>query len=296
MTAPALTRDFRFDLDGYGFGCGTTVEVTDLDLGTADTRSQDADLDGDDARLFGRDRRTPATWSFVLTVKEPDRRPEVATARALATLGGLQAAWDPELRTQPRAVSVLRYQLGDRTRRIYGRPRRFTPVLTNLIFGRVPVVADFARADTLHYDDVEQSVTADLTGSTNPLGISSPVRSPFAATFGLWTAPSRTAVVRGDRPTWPILEFRGGVNPWAEVAGWRCRLLASLNWDEVVVVDTRPWVRSATLRGSYMPLDRGSRLAEMSIPPGNWPVRYGNDSSLGQPSVTVRWRNAHSSL
>lgn len=285
----SLTADFQFDLDGYVFGTGTDVHVAEWGPGEGDIRVQDAPLDGDDVRLFGRDWRTPGSINFDLEIRER------TVDDALEILGPLRSSWDGP-RDTPRAVSTLRYRLGGRTRRVYGRPRRFTPVASELVFGLLPVVADFVLADVNHYDDTERSVSSDLTGSTNPLGVSSPIRSPFAAAFGEWTAPARTMVVGGDRATWPVVEFRGGVNPWCEIAGWRCRVLASLNWDETVVVDTRPWVRSSTLNGSYVPLDRGSRLAEMSVPPGNWPVRYGNDSSAGAPSVTVRWRNAWSSL
>lgn len=286
----SLTSDWQFDLDGFVFGTDMPVHVADWGPGEEEIRQQDAALDGADARVFGRDRRTPGALGFDLEIRER------TAGDALAVLGPLREAWDSASRLTPRATSVMRYRLSGRARRLYGRPRRFTPVMSDLVFGLVPVVADFALADVSHYDDTERSVSSDMTGSTNPLGVSSPVRSPFAATFGEWTAAARTAVVGGDRATWPVLEFRGGVNPWAEVAGWRCRVLASLNWDEVVTVDTRPWVRSSTLNGSYAPLDRGSRLQEMSLPPGNWPVRYGNDSSAGTPSVTVRWRDAWSSL
>ena len=285
----SLDQDWQFDLDGYVFGTDADVHLVEWGPGEEDIRTQDAVLDADDARVFGRDRRTPGVLSFDLEIRE--RAPD----DALAVLGPLRASWDGP-RTEPRAVSTLRYRLAGRTRRVYGRPRRFTPVMSDLVLGRVPVVADFALSDINHYSDAEHSVSSDLTGSTNPLGVSSPIRSPFAATFGAWTAPQRTAVVSGDRSTWPIIEFHGGTNPWCEVAGWRCRVLASLNWDETVIVDTRPWVRSSTLNGSYAPLDRGSRLAEMALPPGNWPVRYGNDSSAGAPSVVVRWRDAFSSL
>lgn len=284
--------DFQFELGGVVFGKGQPVRVRTLDTGTSTTRNQDHDGPGD-YRWFGRDWITPADWVFELHT-----RTDGGPAAALQAASELGSVWDAvATRGTPGAVLPLRYRMAGRVRRVYGRPRRWSaPPARTIHAGYLPIVADFARSDGNHYDDTERSVSSDLTGSTNPLGISSPVRSPFAATFGNWTAPTRTAVVGGDRATWPIIEFRGGVNPWAEVAGWRCRVLASLNWDEVVTVDTRPWVRSSTLNGSYAPLDRGSRLQEMQLPPGNWPVRYGNDSSVGAPSVTVRWRNAWSSL
>jgi hypothetical protein len=284
--------DWQLELDGFRFGCGTTIEVTEMDLGSAETRPQDADLSTVDARRFGRDQKRPATWSFVLTIKERDR------AAALVTLGGLEAAWDAEAsRLRPGAVSELRYRLGDRVRLVYGRPRRFTPVLTNLVFGRISVVCDFTRVDLLDYDDVEQVVPLTL-GASQVGGFPTPWVSPIRSTASAQPRVNQI-VVGGSTATWVTVVFDGSfTDPYVRVGGWRTALQRSIAFDETITVDPRPWVQAVTRQdGAHVSgLSPDSRLSRMRLAPGTYDVELGAAASSGSATARLRWRDAGKSL
>ena len=66
---------------------------------------------------------------------------------------------------------ALRYRLNDRTRVVYGRPRKFDYTLDNKVFGGyIPITCDFKLASPLFYDDDESSIDVRTvaTPSGNP--------------------------------------------------------------------------------------------------------------------------------
>lgn len=292
MTAPL--QDFQFELDDVQFGLDLPVHLDESgfkpDMGA--WRTQDFAHPMGDGGVPGRDYKEVSTWGFTMFANAED------DIGALAYTAELARVWPSEdLVKTPRALTALRYCLAGRVRRVYGRPRRWTaPPDNRLLNGYLPITADFAVFDPNYYDDAEQSEPFSLSaGTTGGGGLRAPLTAPLRTT-GVAKPQSRSIQVDGDRGTWPILEFKGGANPWVEIAGWKCKVLRTLAWNETVVVDTRPWVRSSTLNGSYARLSRDSRLADMKLPPGKHAVRFGQDMSATNASVTVRWRPAHSSL
>lgn len=313
----ALTRDLQFDLDGYEFGCSDAVEVADWDPSSAETRDQDVAGAGMDARMFGRDLLTPPVWAFTLRAKGWD------TASVLAVLAELRTAWDAEgTRLTPQAVLPLRYRLGGRTRRVFGRPRRFTPVMSNLIFGHVPVACDFALAEPWSYDDVEQTLTLSTGAVVTDTPTSFPLTFPY-----LWGATAGSPrhgqiAVAGARSTWLRLVITGPVgttltDPYviisprpdpdapppadaAQVPGAQVfQLRGVVGAQEQIVVSSLPWeqgVYRADGTVAAVTLDPTARLSQLRVRPGTHNVTFGGIDNTGSATCTFAWRAANTSI
>jgi len=293
MAAIVNLADYQFQLGEVPFGLGYDVRVESLDLGTSDTRTGDADGYGD-FRRFGRDRKTPQTWSFVMHTRGADE------ASALESLARLEAAWDAETeRGIPGAVVPLRYQFAGRTRVVFGRPRNFHVVpATSMRVGHLQITGDFDRVDTMYYEDVEQSATLGL-GASSVGGYKTPWVTPLRS-LQANSARVNQIYVGGTAPTWGIIEFTGGMsNPWVEVSDWRVQLTQTIPYDDAVRIDPRPWKRTVTRKdGAHVPgwLSVRSRMGVMKLDPGYHEARFGASGSVGDVLVKVRWFNAHKSL
>lgn len=297
MTALA---DWAFELGGVGFGCGTSVDVTGWEPSGAIVRDQDHLADFGDHRVFGTDRVTPESWSLTLTVKERDE------ASALATLDPLRGAWDARAaRVTPQAVVPLRYRVGGRSRVVFVRPRRFTPVLGNVIFGRVPVVAGVDLAHLGSFGDEAQQSSplrldaADLSGR----GFVLPVELPVLVGGAVPGPRHTTIVVGGQRDTHLDAEIAAGAelltDPYLIVDGRVVQTYGTLQPGETVVVRGAPWdARLDRADGSDAPLSLapGSRLADLTVPPGQHTVSFGGIDGSGTASCRVVWRPAFHSI
>lgn len=292
----AELQDFQFDLDGYVFGLGCPVLLEDegFDTGSITWRTQDAANAQSDGMSFGRDFVDPPSWSWSLGTDAEDE------ATALQTLNAFAAAWRRDkMRSTPGAVSTLRYRVAGRTRRVYGRPRRFAAPPTNRILaGWVPITVDFQRADDLTYADVERSASIGITPSAEG-GLTVPLREPLS-TVRSGAETARQINVEGDAPTWAIVTFTGPVsNPYIKIGDWHCGLRGTLAQGERITVDSRPWVRSVLRAdGSSLGgrLDRHTYLDQMRLTPGLHTITFGGGASVATSTATVRWRSASYAL
>lgn len=290
-----ITDDYQFELGGVPFGKPHPIRVESFEMDSAQTRNQDALSDVADYRRFGRDQKTPGTWSWNLRTKAS------GPAEALALLEQLEAVWDNQSsRLGQGNVVPLKYRLGGRTRMIYGRPRRFTPVIsTPLRVGHIPIVADFDRVDLLSYDEQYEATNltlgAPLTGG---------FVSPFV--FPLSTVPNPqpaddTLYVRGSAATPAIVKFTGAlVRPRVVIPslGWEAGLDYTMAFDETITIDPRSWVQRAHHPdGSPVAaLSARTRLRDMLLPPGTYAARFLCDSSFGAVSAQVSWQPASKSV
>lgn len=281
--------DWVFDLDGYLFGYRQPVVVTEFDPGVFDVRDQDTNSPVGSSRLFGRDYVTAPEWTFSLGVNRSD------AAGALATLDALVSGWRLPSAGAPGGESVLRYTVGGRTRRVYGRARfnRSAPE-RRLQQGYVEAAGQFACSDALHYDDELRSVSVSLLP-----GVSGSHPLPAGLPFTFAPGGPRSGIIQavgGDAPAPVVVTFQGPVvGPSAMVGG---HLVAfpglTLAFDQSVTVDTRAMTVTrqdgASLAGA---LSRHTYLPDVRLSPGQSEVVFSGSDLTGTSRCTVSWRPAH---
>jgi hypothetical protein len=297
-------RDMQFEilpkedklLGGYPFGIGLDVSVNDGGWvpGESEWSVQDTVSQTRGTTLFGRDIQTAGTWSWALHTDQEEED------SALRVAGEFRSAWGAPARGhwEPGEVTTLRYRLSGRTRRIYGRPRRFSQAPSNLmISGNIPLNADFKLADYRTYDD-------DLSSTVISWAADGSGGMKFPLTFPIHSLPSGTdqgsILVGGNAPTYPVITFNGPVTtPTLVTDGWKLTLDTSIPSGLSVTLDLRPWhltvIRSdgISLAGK---LGRKQWLEDMFFSPGGHDIAFRGASSAGGASCLVSWRNAWSTL
>lgn len=291
--------DHQFELlgenddEGVAFGIGRSVscDASGFDPGSNDWLIQDQDDPFSGATRMGRDVRTGSTWTWALHVNTTTEE------EALDALDELADAWAPaELGTAE--VMVMRYRVGGRVRRVYGRPRRFaSPPDNRILGGMIPVTADFKRVDPLFYGDSPESVTLGMAYASAGGFI-------FPVTFPVLTLPGGfspgEAYVTGRRKTWPVIRINGPVvNPQILTDAWQLNLNLTLNEGHYVEIDTRPWKRTITLDGtSAIPgaLGPKTRLRDLFLMPGHQSFGFRGISGTGTATCTISWYPAYASL
>lgn len=299
---PTLLQEHQFEIlptvdadEGVVFGLGSNISLDENGFkpGGTDWLTQDSENMGRGNTGFGRDLLMGPTWGWDLFVNEED------VPSAVAALGKISTAWRArEIREIPGAVLPIRYHLAGRTRRIYGRPRRFdAPPNNRILGGFVPVTTDFKCADAYTYDDAEQSVSLSLS-ATSEGGFVFPVVFPVT-TLPVGTQ-SDQAVVSGDADTYPVVRFYGPVaQPRLVTNDWTLSLNTSIADGQWVEVDTRPWnlgVRRSDGVSLAGKLGRRQWLEDMRFAPGRHDLTFEGGSSSGGASATVAWRSAWNSI
>lgn len=276
-----------FELNGYKFSGNpnAALYVVGLGLGVLAVRDQDVDNPTGDGRVFGQDWDSGPTWAFEFRVG-----PGLVDV-TLAELARVAKAW----RSAPRGPgqeSVLRYAVGSRTRRVYGRPRQLAPDPTLLhALGYLAATGEFVTADGYHYADEADSVRLSLVPG-NAGGLVSPLISPLTTVAG--SQRQGIVQVEGDAPSPMEITFYGPItNPGVSSTGWSIRLNASLAYDQSVTLDTRKGtVRrndGANLAGS---LSRTSYLPDARLQPGTREIIFTGTDATGTSSCSVSWRPA----
>lgn len=282
----ALLREGDFDLNGYVIGGDKTrpVYAVGLDTGMVSHRDQDQLNPHGDDRYFGDDELEGPTWTLELRTGR-----NVSTQTALSSLGAVTRAW----RAAPRGAgqeSTLRYMVGGRVRRVYGRPRNFTFDPTLLYsHGYVSAGAQFVMADTLQYDDTEESLRVGLVPG-NAGGLRSPLIGPLTTVAG--GQRQGLVLVEGDAPAPVRVVIQGPVtNPVVTSTGWRIALTGTLAYDQSVTIDTRKGTvkrnDGADLGGW---LSRTTFLPEARLRPGTREITFSGTDATGTATATVHWR------
>ncbi len=262
------------------------------DIGDVDLRVADVNRPRQDGKAFGVDYRSGRTITFEMGVRGTSPT-EVRT-----TAAELTKAWraDP-VRKTPGAVAELRLNYDGRERLVYGRPRRFAPDYSDVAVNQfINVVADFACADDLFYDTEEEGITFSIVPSLGG-GLMAPLASPLTTTADSDRSQGITVVSEMD--VWPVIRIDGPItNPIVnigDVARFEVRL--SLEHDEWVEIDTRPWARHALRNGTanVSGTVRGTRLAQAAIPAGSYEVGFKGNDPTGTASVRITWRPTYSS-
>lgn len=279
-----------FELDGYLMGTAHEVVVEDWDLGTDDWTTQDSDSPVTGFRLFGRDTLTGPTWTLTLSTNTD------TPADARAALNRAKAAWRPAGASVPGALSVLRYNIDGEVRRVYGRPRKFAPVVGGMLASATAgAVGEFTTADALTYaDTVEVAAVNMIPASTG--GFTVPFTAPIITASTGETQGTFTNT--GEVPAPFALSIHGPVaNPTVTGDGWSLRLLGTLAYDETVTIDTRSNTVISDIRGSVPGLLAvGSRLYTARLKPGPGYITYSGADLSGTSYATLAWRPAYVGL
>lgn len=300
MADPTLAQgQYSIGKEGSGsafvFGRGANsiqVQSTASDTGTM--ADQDQPVIGHDGQLFGIDTlpgMSVTQTGFAYT------SPALA-ASALDAYSQLAGAWvDPTVRLAEGAVQVLRafYPGSSAVHRCYGRGRKIQPAYGQVYQGVVPFTSQFQAADGIWYSDTLYSLS--LTQRPSYRGtIAPPVTPPYqlAASNNF----QQNAIVNtGSLPTWPVITFTGPISfpgltyvNTPVIIGYN----GTLGPSDTLVIDTRPWVRSAILNGStsVAGLLTGNPMISLQAQPGATVVRFTGQDYTGSSQVTVSWRNA----
>lgn len=306
-----LLESAEEDADGLHMGTGTPVNVATFDPGAPDLKNADSDRPMADGIAFGRDFRGGRLLSLDLhalsytpaLARAPygDSAGAEPVVETLTWADRVESAWAADrVRLSPGAVQVLRWRIGGRTRRAYGRPRRCAPSAATVHAGVVPLTADFQAADDLFYSDQRKVTTVTVAPAANAW-TTWPLDWPV-----LWTKAASgnagTITVGGTRATWPSFTIYGPIaSPSIVIAGFgEIKLNTSLAYDQVLYLDTRPWNRGirresgANLAGA---LDtRATPLSLLRIPPGSYSVALKGTDATGTASLVVEHRDAFSSF
>jgi hypothetical protein len=276
----------------FGIGLGVSCNADGFDPGSSDWLVQDQDDPFTGTTRMGRDVRKGPTWTWALHVNREEEE------EALESLSELAELWAPDDLDTGRTY-VIRYKVGGRVRRVYGRPRRFAAPPNNAILsGMIPVTADFKLIDPNTFDDSPESITVGTT-YTSEGGFIFPVTFPVLTLPGGFTTGS--AFVSGRRKTWPIIRVNGPiVNPEILTTHWTLKMTANIGEGHYVEIDTRPWKRTVTLdgTGNFVPgaLSPQTRLRDLFLEPGPQSFGMRGFSGTGTGNATITWYPAYASL
>ena len=275
-----------FELNGYRVGDRDSVFVSGFEPGTPELANQDFTNPLTDGVFFGRDTLGSAAWTLEFAATGPQR---------FQAITALASEWRKPSRT-PGSESVLRFRVGNRTRRVYGRPRQFlsTPG-PGFVNGVMTATANFTTSDHLIYGDVEQTMSATLIPSSRG-GVKSPlVGSLTSLSKG---AGNNTLDVTGDAPAPFTATIYGPVStPVIEGDGWRIEISGTLAFDQSVTIDTRRFTvlteRGVSISGR---LHRTSRLANARLAPGARNVTFSGIDATGRARCDISWHPAFYSI
>jgi hypothetical protein len=279
----------------YGYGCLAQVSNTATDTGAINV--QDAVVVGQDGLQFGVD-----TMPGMIVTQTGQCYQNAGGLAAMDAYEALSGAWNaPGVRLINGSVQVLRawYPGSNVIRRCYGRGRKIMPSLGQVFQGQVPFTAQFQAADGIWYSEVENAVT--LTTVPSYVGGMIPPATPPLQLSPQTSTSSNVVVNTGPQPTWPVITFTGPItNPSLSYVsstvsiGWTGTLASP---SDVLVIDTRPWARTALRNGSPAAGGlAGVPMTSMQIPFGSLPVSLGGQDATGQATCVIRWRNAHLSI
>lgn len=288
--------DESMELDDYAFGGHvhgqTVIMIEDVTFESPDVVSVDRQLPRSDGIRFGRDYRGARTITVTMHVFGAHGED------GMAILNDLAAAWSGEaVRRLPGSVQTLRIRYAGRTRRVYGRSRRFAPTsLRTASTGWAPVVADFRTVDQYFYDDVEKVNEVGIVPPSGG-GLVAPLVAPLT-TLGISYAPG-DIVVGGTVPCWPVFIIKGPISlPTIDCIGeWRVTLAVTIAEDEFIVVDPRPWTRGVRKNGIHSVAGyltpSSPRLSEVMLAPGPHEIILSGLDETGTSSLTVAWRDRY---
>jgi len=285
-----------FELGGITFGGDEPIQVAQFDPGSGSTRTQDVEVPMGDGTMMGRDFHSSPTWMFDFYTNVRD------WAEAMSLAEDMASVWSAdEVRETPGAVMPLRYLMAGRWRRVYGRPRNFSPPDGGLYskLGRAEFAGSFTTVDRLHYEDTERATSANMIPTTLG-GFIAPFVSPIVFESPNEGYTPSGLVVGGKARVGGAVEVEGPVtDPWVEVTGqWKVQFIGTLGYGDKFTLDTRPWVRTVMRNGAPQSgiLSHSTMVQDVKLSPGAYSMSFGGLGASDSARATIRWRNAYYSL
>lgn len=276
----------------YGRG-SNSIQAATFQIQAGAIAAQDQALVGTDGMQFGVD----AQGGMVLTQTGYAYTSPATGVAAMDAYSVLAGKWnDSSVRLTNNAVQVLRasYPFSSVIRRAYGRGRAISPSLGQVFQGLVPFTAQFQAADNHWYSDTEQSTAIIIPPSL--LGtFTFPATPPYQ-----YAATTRTgigaATVGGVVATWPRIVFSGPcTNPSLTFLGSGLTIgySGTITLGQPLIIDTRPWYRSATISGGSAAGGlTGTSLINCQLQVGSQQFQYAAQDFSGVSQCTIFWRNA----
>lgn len=279
----------------YTFGTGDlpVFNQKSPEIGTPEVQAADTDRPQSDGRAFGVDFYGGQSISFDLGVRAP------SDAEVRDVVAQFRNIWRADaVRMTPGAVAELRCQYAGRERGVFGRPRRFSPDFSDAAVNRyVQVLADFTCADDVFYGTADEAISFGIVPPSGG-GLIAPLASPLATTLS--SDRSQGIHVVTEAPAWPVVTIYGPVtNPGFNIGeNIRMEVRVTLTEGEYVVIDTRPWARTALRNGTSTVAGavRGTRLSKASVLSGAYEVGFRGLDPTGTARIKVAWRRAYASL
>lgn len=293
MQHPSIGAPLDFGLASLDYPLETQVDIGDID-----SDYQDASHPNVDGEVFGIDRLRGFPITFNCRILD-DGLGATKWDQPLDLYSAFASKWRADnIRRRPGIYATL-INL-ERNRLVYGRPRQIAPRHTMLRKGVLDFVAQFRSNGPNWYSLTEKNVTLSLvSGST--FGFNSPITSPIT-TVGE-QVDDLDIDNDGDLETWPIIELHGPGSGWNVALRqggetiWAVDVEDKIRYDEVLLIDTRPWARKATINDRPANgLLRGSSITEMQIPVGNFKFRLRVKDGTGTAFAKVYWRDAYAAL
>lgn len=283
---PTLSHS-EFDLRGYRFGPGHPVYLSGIETPGLVWRDQDVLNPVAAGVFFGRDYKDVKPWGLKFTITGTD--PAEAAENYLA----LVKAWEaPDVR-DPGDEVPLDFALHDTVRRIYGRPRdlKLTEPSDLFVLETLKAEATFQPSSPDLVDGVSRQLKMTMTPGRAG-GFVFPIVFPWGTTQG----GTRQGIISdggGTTPTHDVLiEVHGPVSKAVVTGpGWRFGVTQNLPYDRSIILDTRRrtvlWDTGASAAGLISP---GTRLDDITIPPGPSEIKFTGEDQSGTSTVTLTWR------
>jgi hypothetical protein len=279
----------------FVFGRGAnSIQIANTATDTGNIADQDQAVVGHDGQLFGVDTMP----GMVITQTGFAYTSAALGASAMDAYSQLAGAWnDASTRLAPGAVQVFRasYPGSSAVHRCYGRGRKIVPTYGQVYQGVVPFTSQFQAADNIWYSDTLYSL--NLTQRPSYRGTITPPLTPPYQLAASTNFQQNSIVNTGSLPTWPVITFTGPISfpgltyvNTPVVIGYNGILGSS----DTLVIDTRPWVRSAMLNGStsVAGLLTGNPMISLQAQPGATVVKFTGQDFTGQATCVISWRNA----
>lgn len=289
--------------DGFRFGRGTLVHVTQSEVSSPTVRADRASRARADGVMMGRDYFDGLTITFDINIKTRSPGDNGAAAKDLHRR--MAAAWFTEdtmvgpSRMTPGEVSELYLTDDDRTLVTYGRPREYQPSRGRTRAGWIPVTATFETITHKFYEAEWQhgSITSAPSTST---GFIPPFTFPLS-TFSVQVLDD-FLFVEGNTETWLLTKVYGPISqPKIEVTNYYTIETSSdfsLGAGEWLEIDPRPWSRKVMKNGTVPVAGkftaRSRRLSMQTLPPGTHRVVLRGNDPTGTARLETSWRNAWS--